>query len=67
MEDYNRKRFLYRAHEQNMTTSDYVYLYYWLLPDDEVARPWASDDYTPEEDHMKAAFYALKQVLVSFP
>lgn len=60
----DRRNFLYAAHKKGMTTSDYVYIYYALLPGDDEIIPWVHGENVTEEEinFRKAAHKSLKQV-----
>ena len=47
-----------------MAGSDYAYLFYWLLPDDDITHPWRDDTGTDSDQDLdqRQAFYSLKQV-----
>ncbi len=62
-------RIMKRARALGMATKDYVYLYYALLPTDQVYTPWqlpgsaGTEDLNPKEfEDLARTFYNLKQV-----
>ena len=64
LEIEDKARFMYLAQQRGMTTGDYVYLTFKLLPD--IAQDFAPWVYTPEvqpEDMetVKEAYYTYKQ------
>ena len=67
MAENNLRRFLYRAHDLDMTSSDYVYIFYWLIPSRAVYEPWWYADYDTIKDFdKKEAFGVFKQVTMAF-
>ena len=61
----DKTRFLYLASKKGMTTKDYVYIYYALIPDQRYDfKPWdATPDIMPSEiPELKDAYYSYQQV-----
>ena len=61
----NQGRFLYRAHERQMTSPEYVYLYITMMPNEYTEKPWEEDVVPSSAEELKKrkeAFQALKVV-----
>ena len=62
----DRLRVMYRAQEKGMTSSEYVYIFYDMLPNvrGNTSAPWdTGEDISPERlKRNKEAFYCHKQV-----
>lgn len=69
LEKEDRARFMYLAHQAGMTTPDYVYLTFNLLPDFRAdLKPWLNtpDVSLQEKEAARSAYLVTKQVLI-FP
>ncbi len=61
----DKTRFLYLAHEMGMTSREYVYIYYALLPDFRYDfKPWESTPDIPPTEiaALKEAYLSYQQV-----
>ena len=63
-------KFIQRARERGMTSPDYVFIYYRLIPDEFVLRPWTfgvDGNLTEAEWHeRRQTFLAFKSVNTGF-